>query len=213
VTSSTLHPLVEDYLARLRSAAGRLTPDRRDDLIAEIEAHLAESIPSDATEAQVRTAIDRLGEPEQIVAAEAEDEPAPSARSTTGPLEWVTIGALMIGGLILPLVGWVVGVVMLWMSRAWTVRDKVIGTLVVPFGLAPAVVYVFLVLTLPAQKCLSTSDGGLPGGGHTVTTTCSGGMSGWGVLLLILVWVLLLVLPVWTALYLGRKAGGGSLRS
>jgi len=205
VTSSTLHPLAEEYLARLRAAAGRLPPDRRDDLIAEIEAHLAESVPPDATEAQVRTAIDRLGDPEQIVAAEA-DEPTAPAR-TTGPLEWVTIGALLIGGIILPIVGWVAGVVMLWVSRAWTVRDKVIGTLVLPLGLAPALVYSFLILTLPARKCFSVSRSPLAAGGPSVTTTCSGGLNGWGTLLVVVVWVALIVLPVWTALYLGRKAG------
>jgi uncharacterized Tic20 family protein len=42
--------------------------------------------------------------------------------------EWATVG-------LLPLV-WVLGVVLLWRSRAWTTRDKLIGTLVVPGGLA-----------------------------------------------------------------------------
>ena len=205
MTSSTLHPLAEEYLARLRTAAGRLPPDRRDDLMAEIEAHLAESVPPDATEAQVRTAIDRLGDPEQIVAAEA-DEPSPQARAT-GPLEWVAIGALLIGGIVLPIVGWVVGVVMLWVSRVWTVRDKVIGTLVLPLGLAPALVYSVLVLSLPARKCFSVTTSPLAAGGASVTTTCSGGLNGWGTLLVVVVWVALIVLPVWTALYLGRKAG------
>jgi len=207
VTSSTLHPLAEEYLARLRNAAGRLPPDRRDDLIAEIEAHLAESVPPDATEAQVRTAIDRLGDPEQIVAAEA-DEPAAPAHPT-GRLEWVTIGALLIGGIVLPILGWIVGVVLLWVSRAWTLRDKVIGTLVVPFGLAPALVYSFVMLTYSAQTCISVTHTQLGGGQH-VATTCTGGVNGWAKLLLIVVWVALFVLPVWTALYLGRRAGARS---
>ncbi|HXY71917.1 MAG TPA: hypothetical protein VEM41_05190 [Actinomycetota bacterium] len=206
MTSSTLHPLAEEYLARLRTAAGRLPPDRRDDLMSEIEAHLAESVPPDATEAQVRTAIDRLGDPEQIVAAESLDEPALPAR-TTGPLEWVAIGALLIGGIVLPIAGWVAGVVMLWVSRAWTVRDKVIGTLVLPLGLAPALVYSFLVLSLPARKCFSVTRSPLAAGGASVTTTCSGGLNGWATLFVIVIWVALIVLPVWTALYLGRKAG------
>jgi hypothetical protein len=207
VTSSTLHPLAEEYLARLRAAAGRLPPDRRDDLIAEIEAHLAESLPSDATEAQVRTAIDRLGDPEQIVAAEAAEPELPAHR--TGPLEWVTIGALLIGGVVLPIIGWVVGVVLLWVSRAWTVREKVIGTLVVPFGLAPALVYTFVMLTYSAQTCISITRNQFGGGQH-VTTTCTGGVNGWDKLLVIVVWVVLFVLPVWTALYLGRRAGARS---
>src|SRR3954452_7606151 len=42
--------------------------------------------------------------------------------------EWATI-------VLLPVV-WVVGVVLLWRSPVWTTRDKLIGTLVVPGGLA-----------------------------------------------------------------------------
>jgi hypothetical protein len=53
--------------------------------------------------------------------------------------EWVTV-------VLLPLV-WVVGVVLLWRSRAWTFPDKLIGTLVVPGGLA-YVIYVVVDATL-----------------------------------------------------------------
>jgi formate hydrogenlyase subunit 3/multisubunit Na+/H+ antiporter MnhD subunit len=45
-----------------------------------------------------------------------------------GTHEWVTV-------VLLPLV-WVVGVVLLWRSRAWSRRDKLLGTLVIPGGLA-----------------------------------------------------------------------------
>lgn len=50
-----------------------------------------------------------------------------------GRREWTTV-------VLLPLV-WMVGVVLLWRSRAWTLRDKLIGTLVVPGGLT-YVIYV-----------------------------------------------------------------------
>ena len=55
---------------------------------------------------------------------------------------WIEVGALvmlLVGGLIVPIVGWFVGVVLLWVSNAWNVRDKVIGTLFVPGGLGPIV--------------------------------------------------------------------------
>jgi hypothetical protein len=54
---------------------------------------------------------------------------------------WIDVAAivlLLIGGLIVPLVGWLVGVVLLWVSNAWNVRDKVIGTVFVPGGLGLA---------------------------------------------------------------------------
>jgi hypothetical protein len=42
---------------------------------------------------------------------------------------------LLLGGILLPVVGWFIGVVLLWRSDRWTRLDKVIGTLVVPGGL------------------------------------------------------------------------------
>ena len=54
---------------------------------------------------------------------------------------WIDVAAivlLLVGGLIVPLVGWLVGVVLLWVSNAWNFRDKVIGTVFVPGGLGLA---------------------------------------------------------------------------
>ena len=42
---------------------------------------------------------------------------------------------LLIGGIVIPIFGWVIGVVLLWVSNAWNVRDKIIGTVFVPGGL------------------------------------------------------------------------------
>jgi hypothetical protein len=44
------------------------------------------------------------------------------------------------------LVGWLVGVVLLWSSTVWTLRDKLIGTLVIPGGLATALIVIELSL-------------------------------------------------------------------
>jgi hypothetical protein len=43
------------------------------------------------------------------------------------------------------IVGWFVGLALLWSSKLWTIQEKLIGTLVVPFGLAAAIpaLYVF----------------------------------------------------------------------
>jgi hypothetical protein len=53
-----------------------------------------------------------------------------------GVLEVFALIGLLIGGLVIPVVGWFVGVALLWGSRAWTTREKLLGTLVVPGGLA-----------------------------------------------------------------------------
>src|SRR5262249_26217803 len=63
-------PLVLAYVEELRRAARDLPSARRAELVQEIEEYLAEALPPDAGEAEVRTALDRLGDPEQIVAAE-----------------------------------------------------------------------------------------------------------------------------------------------
>ncbi|MGI8577682.1 MAG: hypothetical protein ACR2KG_07135 [Nocardioidaceae bacterium] len=46
---------------------------------------------------------------------------------------------LLVGGVVVPVVGWLVGAVMLWSSTAWCVKDKLIATLLVPGGLSTVV--------------------------------------------------------------------------
>ena len=86
MTASTQHPLAAEWLERLRTASAALPASEQADLLADIEAHLAESIPADATEAEVRDALDRMGDPEEIV-AEAQGSPLPVA-PRRGTLEW-----------------------------------------------------------------------------------------------------------------------------
>jgi hypothetical protein len=60
---------------------------------------------------------------------------ATAARPAT---TWREIGALILlpfGGVLLPLWGWFGGIALLWLSPRWRVRDKVIGTVVLPGGL------------------------------------------------------------------------------
>ena len=71
-------PLVEDYLRHLEAVASGLPAYRRDELLAEIRAHLDEAlrqVPA-GDEAAVRSMLDRLGSPEEIVAAAADPMPA-----------------------------------------------------------------------------------------------------------------------------------------
>lgn len=52
-----------------------------------------------------------------------------------GAAEWGAILLLPLGSLVVPVVGWAAGVYLLWRSRAWTAREKLLGTLVLPGGL------------------------------------------------------------------------------
>ncbi|MFC4069815.1 HAAS signaling domain-containing protein [Actinoplanes subglobosus] len=63
--------LVAAYLARVERAASRLPAGRREELIADLREHIeiARAESGAESEAEVRTILDRLGDPESIVAA------------------------------------------------------------------------------------------------------------------------------------------------
>ncbi len=212
---SDVDGLVADYLSRLERAAAALPPDRRHELVEELRAHIASAAPAD--EAEVRTLLDRLGEPEEIAAVAHEDLPGAAQGWGPPPMVPVPRGTgqelaavlLLTVGSLLPLVGWVLGVVLLWSSPLWRRREKLLGTLVVPFG--PGGAY-YLLAFLPLlsggteQSCVTVSgnDGGSDGGEVSCTVSGTGvGLPGWLGLLLLLVVV---VAPVLVAVLLMRTA-------
>ena len=133
--------LVDSYLRRLEAAAARLPVDRREELLSEIREHIegARAAGAAADEAAVRTLLDRLGAPEEIVASATEDAATTFAlvsqptRSPSTTLETAAVLMLTVGSLV-PLVGWLVGVVLLCSSRRWRPAEKALGILVVPGG-------------------------------------------------------------------------------
>jgi len=61
---------------------------------------------------------------------------------------------LLLGGGFLVGLGWLAGVVLLWTSAVWTTRDKVVGTLFVPGGLAlPFILELQITVKAPQQVC------------------------------------------------------------
>lgn len=128
--SSGEHPLIRRYWRRLRRAVRGLPADRRAELLAELDEHLRAELPDAPTDAQVRDTLRRLGRPEDIAAAEGL-----APRRGIGAHQLAAVIGLLVGGVVLPVVGWVIGAVLLWTSPAWTVRDKLVGTLLVPGGL------------------------------------------------------------------------------
>jgi ABC-type Mn2+/Zn2+ transport system permease subunit len=67
----------------------------------------------------------------------------PVSRTRWQQWEPLTIVLLVEAGAFLFAVGWLTGVLMLWTSRQWRIRDKIVGTLLVPGGFAPAAVFTF----------------------------------------------------------------------
>jgi len=196
--------LVNEYLGRLDSALAGVPKGRRDEILDEISNHIAEerSRLSDESDTDVLNILDRVGDPAEVAGA-ARDEngdarvPEPSRR----------IGAVEILAMVLTPFIWPAGVILLWISPAWKTRDKLIGTLVPPGG------YLFLVFVLPILmfQGMSVCSGGSTDGGP-YTQTCTGMMAlpMWEQIVIQVALIgsllLLVVLPVLTAIYLARQA-------
>jgi hypothetical protein len=196
MTTDTLHPLAAEYLERLRRAGRGLPPGRLQELLADIEAHLSEAIDPRASDAQALGVLDKLGEPEAIIAAETPPDELPDRRATS---KWAAILMLLFGGFLFG-VGWLVGLFLLWRSRAWSIRDKWIGTLVIPGGLATSVFIGLFVLIPPTKKICHSIDGGVPqcvnAAGQPTASHTLGAIG----------FVLLALAPIATSVYLARRA-------
>jgi uncharacterized membrane protein len=196
----TTNRLVDDYVKELDSELADLPRMRRREIVEEISEHIAEARAASPShdEADVRTLLDRLGDPAEI-AAEARERFGVQPRKSRA-LEIAALVLLLLGGVVLPVIGWLIGVVLLWVSDAWDRRDKLIGTLVVPGG---------LLLPLALLTVAVSAEGGSCGtpvstGGATGEAACVDGSGGTNLLALIAT-VLLLLAPLATTAYLARR--------
>jgi hypothetical protein len=136
--------LVRDYLGRLEAASWPMPPDRRAELAGEVREHIETALAEAGRrdDVTVRNVLERLGRPEEIVATEADAEPAlpPWSRGPGGPatsaagwgaLEVAAILLLTVGAILLPLIGPAIGLVLVWLSTRWTTREKTIATVIV----------------------------------------------------------------------------------
>jgi hypothetical protein len=191
--SSTADTLIDDYIKRLNRELAGFPRARRRELVDEISEHIADARADleSENEAAIRTLLDRLGDPEDI-AAEARERFG--ARPKGSGWDVVALIMLLVGGVILPMVGWIIGVVLLWVSETWTTREKLVGTIIVPGGLA---LPVFL-LTFGAY---SESCGGPVGG----PVTCTGGPSDAAQILGVILVTVLFIAPLATTAFLARR--------
>ncbi len=157
--------LIRDYLARLETAAARLPAGRRAELVADVREHITAALATSDSpdEATVRNVLERLGSPEEIVAAESEasgerTEPAAmtiggegavaAARPGMGALEVVALLLVTVGAFVLPIIGPAIGIGLVWLSRAWSTRLKLVVTAIV-----------LVVLILPIVGLMSVGGG------------------------------------------------------
>ncbi len=210
--------LVDTYLQRIAAAAADLPPDRRDELVAEISEHIdaARSSGEVHDEASLRDLLDRLGEPEEIVAAARDDDDlspsSPPSQPTPPVLRYkkpgigleITAVLLLTLGSIVPLIGWLAGVIIAWTSRRWTTGEKLLATLVFPGG--PFLALWLTTVATGAQICGSSTTSGLDGTSVQGPETCtsSGGSLPPAVGIPLL--VLLVVAPIVVAILLVVRA-------
>ncbi|TMC10963.1 MAG: hypothetical protein E6J29_10605 [Chloroflexi bacterium] len=131
MTAVRANQLVHAYLLRLEIELADLPAAKRHEIVDEIRSHIAaeRSAMVDESDAGLMNLLDRLGDPAEI-AAEArsgEERRLPAA----GLRRFRTLEVLTLA---LMLLAWPVGVVLLWASRAWSTREKVLGTLLPPGG-------------------------------------------------------------------------------
>jgi uncharacterized membrane protein len=200
VSKTSIDALVEEYLFRLRATLAPLGDKRQSQLISEISDHIAESISAldDPSEADVRNVLDRIGPPEDIAAEAADLEQAPVPPRGSGTQESLAIALLLVGGFLI-VVGWFVGVILLWTSTVWRLRDKVIGTFLLPGGLLPAVVLVSHGAIRSSSESCTYIDNQRP----VCTSTSTG--PGLSVPLLLVLLAVAVVVPVGSAFYLNRR--------
>ena len=139
MTKTSTPQVVRSYLGELDRTLAGVPDDVRQGIVAGVAEEL-EGL--DAVAAASR--IESLGDP-AFIAAEARAEaragaaPSPSAAnlapSRASEERWyVVVTALLLefGGLLVPLAGWVAGIMLLWASALWTRGEKLVATIVPP---------------------------------------------------------------------------------
>src|SRR6266571_3168857 len=114
--------LVSKYMRELREELSDLPRQTRREVLEEIDEHIEEA-RAELGDGQtaIRGVLERLGKPAAI--AEEARERFGDRRGRAGWREIAALVLLPIGGVIVPVLGWVVGVVLLWASDAWSTRE------------------------------------------------------------------------------------------
>src|SRR5882724_10191178 len=112
--------VVDSYMRDLKRELRALPRDRRQEILEDIEGHIDQSLGRNGTvgEADARNLLDQLGDPSEIASEARERFGIPSSR----------FGAKEIWAVVLLPIAWPIGVILLWISDAWTSREKLIGT-------------------------------------------------------------------------------------
>lgn len=133
------HPIVQAYLRDLDAALIGTPESERALVREEITAHIVAAAGASSDEATIRAVLDNLGDPATVADSSTLDGLTSTLKGAFLESQWggvLTVLALAFGGILIPLVGWIAGVAMLWVSSGWTRGEKILGTLVLPGGFA-----------------------------------------------------------------------------
>lgn len=160
-----LHPIAEDYLARLDRAARGLPRPERMELLRELRTHLETGLPPESSDAEALAMVGDLGAPEDIVTA-AGGTPHGRPPSTWGVIEILAVLGLTVGTVLMPVVLPLAGLCLAWVSDQWTRGEKLVATAltVLPAVVLTALVASFLLVasveTVPLQGDPMVVEGG-----------------------------------------------------
>ena len=191
---SEVEPLIQRYLRDLETGLRGLPAGSRRQFVDEVRERIARARAAldgetAQTEAGLREVLRGIGDPADL-AAEARERYGVRKRGSRAAAVGVASRRFEVIALVLlmiPFAGWATGVVLLWMSRVWSTRDKVIGTVGgmswVLAGLATLIV---------------SAAGSAPVGATPVQTADPGPLA-------LIVFVTPFVLPVVAAVYLAIR--------
>lgn len=129
--SSGISPVLQAYLDDFDLAAQRLPRKVRHDLRARLWVHCAEHAGANAGDDRLREALAALGSPEEIVGAELAHyrvRPDPFSRGDLAAVHLLGASFLTLG------IGALVGLALLWRSRIWPTRHKLVASTLLPLG-------------------------------------------------------------------------------
>jgi uncharacterized membrane protein len=143
LAARTADDITRRYLRRLERALGDLPASHRDEVLDEIREHIAGSRTAGQSQAELLAVLDRLGDPRSIADDARERFEIPTYRAGT-----TEIAAIVLLLLSFSIVGYVVGLALIWRSPAWRRLDKLIAT-VLPVAAAALVLLVRALAVLP----------------------------------------------------------------
>ena len=176
--TTPVNPQVDAYLRQLDFALSTLPWDQRSEIFSDISEHIQRELAGAGDNPDVVAAVlERVGDPRAIAQEAGAPPPVPPMppRERGRGLEIAAVILISAGSFLIPVIGWIVGVALLWASSRFSRVDKLIGTLVPPLGFfAP----LFLAVTASsggsascvqqvvpdgtATRCAVSSSGGLP---------------------------------------------------